>query len=243
MLNAEKIKYLIHAKYPEAYVRVFDTVDSTNTRAKETEDFSFGIICARSQTAGRGRLGRSFYSPEGTGLYMSLILPITPKEAFEFSLTAAAAVAGARAIERLCGISAGIKWVNDLYINDKKVAGILTEGQPNRGIVGIGINVSTESFPPELKQAGSLGKNADLSELAAAVALELFDMVFGKSRSFMPEYRRRSILLGKEILYLKGGTEHRAKAVDIDAMGRLVVQDALGAETALDSGEVRVIME
>ena len=243
MLNAEKIQDLIHSKYPTACVRVFDVTDSTNTRAKEDKDLSLGIICARAQTAGRGRQGNSFCSPADTGLYMSLVIPITPMEAYEFSLTAAAAVAAARAIGKLCHIDVGIKWVNDLYLNGKKVAGILTEADTNRVIVGIGINVRTRSFPQELKLAGSLDSQVCLSELAAAVALEMFDMVFERKQDFISEYRSRSILIGKEISYLSGGAEYRAKAVDIDDRGRLIVQDAFGSQSALKSGEVRIIME
>jgi BirA family biotin operon repressor/biotin-[acetyl-CoA-carboxylase] ligase len=131
MLNAEKIKNLIHSKYPAACVRVFDTTDSTNTRAKEDKTLSLGMICARAQTAGRGRQGHSFYSPADTGLYMTAVLPITPMQAYEFSLTAAAAVACVRAISKLCKKTPLIKWVNDLYIGGKKIAGILTEADSN----------------------------------------------------------------------------------------------------------------
>ena len=243
MLSAEKIKNLIHSHYPEASVRVFDVTDSTNTRAKEDKTLSLGIICARAQTAGRGRQGHSFYSPADTGLYMSVVLPMTPMEAYEFSLTAAAAVAAARAIGRLCNISVGIKWVNDLYLEGKKIAGILTEADTNRVIVGIGINMTTEIFPADLPGAGSLGKKIDPSRLAAEIFLELAAMSQSGERGFMDEYRSRSILIGKEISYLKDGTEYRAKAVDIDERSRLIVQDAFGAQSALSSGEVRIIME
>ena len=243
MLSAEKIKNLIHSHYPEASVRVFDVTDSTNTRAKEDKTLSLGIICARAQTAGRGRQGHSFYSPADTGLYMSVVLPMTPMEAYEFSLTAAAAVAAVRAIDRLCNISVGIKWVNDLYLEGKKIAGILTEADTNRVIVGIGINMTTEIFPADLPGAGSLGKKIDPSRLAAEIFLKLAAMSQSGERGFIDEYRSRSILIGKEISYLKDGTEYRSKAVDIDGRGRLIVQDAFGAQSALSSGEVRIIME
>ena len=242
MLSADKIKTLIHPRYPEASVRVFDVTDSTNTRAKEDKTLSLGIICARAQTAGRGRQGHSFYSPADTGLYMSVVLPMTPMEAYEFSLTAAAAVAAARAIDRLCNISLGIKWVNDLYLEGKKIAGILTEADTNRVIVGIGINMTTEIFPADLPGAGSLGKKIDPSRLAAEIFSELAAMSQSGERDFMDEYRSRSILIGKEISYLKDGTEYRAKAVDIDERGRLVIEDGCGQTCVLDSGEVRIVM-
>ena len=103
--------------------------------------------------------------------------------------------------------------------------------------------MTTEIVPADLPGAGSLGKNIDPSHLAAVIFTELADMISGGERSFMDEYRSRSILIGKEISYLKDGTEYRAKAVDIDGRGRLIVQDAFGAQSALSSGEVRIIME
>lgn len=242
MLNCEKIQDLIHSKYPAACVRVFDTTDSTNTRAKEDKTLSFGIICARAQTAGRGRQGHTFYSPLDTGLYMTAVLPITPMQAYEFSLTAAAAVACVRAIGRVCGKTPLIKWVNDLYIGGKKIAGILTEADSNRVIVGIGINVTTDIFPLDLPRAGSLGIDADLSELAAAVFLELADMALSGDRSFMAEYRSLSMLLGKRISYTQNGTVRQAEAVAIDDMGRLEVRLAGGDRVLLSSGEVSIVM-
>ena len=242
MLSAEKIKNLIHSHYPEASVRVFDVTDSTNTRAKEDKELSLGIICARAQTAGRGRQGHTFYSPADTGLYMSVVLPMTPMEAYEFSLTAAAAVAAARAIDRLCNISVGIKWVNDLYLEGKKIAGILTEADSNRVIVGIGINMTTEIFPADLPCAGSLGKSIDPSQLAAEIFTELASMSQSGERGFMDEYRSRSILIGKTVAYTQNGTHKHAKAVDIDERGRLVIEDGSGQTCALDSGEIRIVM-
>ena len=242
MLNAEKIKDLIHAKYPEADVRVFDTTDSTNTRAKEDKTLSLGMICARAQTAGRGRQGHSFYSPADTGLYMTAVLPLTPMQAYEFSLTAAAAVACVRAIGRVCKKTPLIKWVNDLYLSGKKIAGILTEADSNRVIVGIGINVTTDIFPPDLPRAGSLGIDANLSELAAAVFLELADMALKGDGSFMAEYRSLSMLLGKRISYMQNGILTEAEATAIDDMGRLEVRLDSGERVLLSSGEVNIVM-
>ena len=242
MLSAEKIKNLISPAYADAEVYVYDCVDSTNTRAKEDKTMSLGIICARAQTAGRGRQGHTFYSPADTGLYMSIVLPMTPMQAYEFSLTAAAAVAAARAIDRLCNISAGIKWVNDLYLEGKKIAGILTEADSDRVIVGIGINMTTEVFPADLPGAGRLGKSIDPSQLAAVIFTELADMISGGERSCMEEYRRHSILIGKTVDYTQNGTLKRARAVDIDERGRLVIEDELGQTHALDSGEIRIVM-
>ena len=242
MLCAKKLNDLIKTKYPDAECLVLDSVDSTNTYAKKSSDILLGLICARTQTAGRGRQGHSFYSPLDTGLYMTAVLPITPMQAYEFSLTAAAAVACVRAISKLCKKTPHIKWVNDLYLDGKKIAGILTEADSNRVIVGIGINVTTDIFPPDLPRAGSLGTDADLSELAAAVFLELADMALKGDGSFMAEYRSLSMLLGKRLSYTQNGVLTEAKATAIDDMGRLEVRLDSGETAMLSSGEVNIVM-
>ena len=108
--------------------------------------------------------------------------------------------------------------------------------------MGIGINMTTEIFPADLPGAGSLGKKIDPSRLAAEIFSELAAMSQSGERGFMDEYRSRSILIGKEISYLKYGTEYRARAVDIDERGRLVIEDGCGQTCTLDSGEVRIVM-
>ena len=120
MLTVDNIRANLCAKYKALPIVVYDTIDSTNTQAK-LSSIDQGIFVAKHQTAGKGRQGKSFYSPDSTGLYMSVVLPITPMEAYEFTLTAAAAVAAARAIENVCNISVQIKWVNDLYLHGKKI--------------------------------------------------------------------------------------------------------------------------
>ena len=163
-------------------------------------------------------------------------------EAYEFTLTAAAAVAAARAIENVCNISVQIKWVNDLYLHGKKVAGILTEADIDRVIVGIGINISTESFPADIPLAGSLdAENISKSKLAASFAENLFDITSSKSREFMSEYRNRSMLLGKEISFEKDGNAFTANALRIEDNGELTVLSN-GIELTLHSGEVQIIL-
>ena len=241
MLTVDNIRANLCAKYQALPIVVYDTIDSTNTQAK-LSSIDQGIFVAKHQTAGRGRQGKSFYSPDSTGLYMSVVLPITPMEAYEFSLTAAAAVAAARAIEEVCNISVQIKWVNDLYLHGKKVAGILTEADIDRVIVGIGINISTESFPADIPLAGSLdAENISKSKLAASFAENLFDITSSKSREFMSEYRSRSMLLGKEISFEKDGNAFTANALRIEDNGELTVLSN-GIELTLHSGEVQIIL-
>ena len=241
MLTVDNIRANLCAKYKALPIVVYDTIDSTNTQAK-LSSIDQGIFVAKHQTAGRGRQGKSFYSPDSTGLYMSVVLPITPMEAYEFTLTAAAAVAAARAIENVCNISVQIKWVNDLYLHGKKVAGILTEADIDRVIVGIGINISTESFPADIPLAGSLdAENISKSKLAASFAENLFDITSSKSREFMSEYRNRSMLLGKEISFEKDGNAFTANALRIEDNGELTVLSN-GIELTLHSGEVQIIL-
>ena len=146
----------------------YGIIDSTNLQARRLIEGAWGeeiqptVLLAEGQTAGRGRLGRSFYSPTDTGLYTSLIIESPSSLDKLLSLTALAAVAASEAIEAAFGINVGIKWVNDLYYNERKIAGILAEscisGTKRYIILGIGINLSTESFPDDiLLKAGSLG--------------------------------------------------------------------------------------
>ena len=142
-------------------IQVFSELDSTNQYLKELakEGAKAGtVIIANKQSAGRGRLGRSFFSPEGTGIYMSILLRPEMELQKSVRITSMAAVAVARAIERVSGIEAKIKWVNDIFLNGKKVCGILTESGINAitgtleyAVLGIGINVGTIQFPEELK--------------------------------------------------------------------------------------------
>lgn len=241
MLSAEKIKSNLSEKYHNIPITVFDTVDSTNTQAKKS-DLKQGVFAARHQSEGRGRQGKSFYSPLDTGLYMSVILPLTPMEAYEFSLTAAAAVAAVRAIYKVCGIRPKIKWVNDLYLNGKKIAGILTEADHDRVIVGIGINISTTIFPDDIPLGGSLEKS-DLSpsQLCAEIAQNLYEIIQNDKSDFMEEYKNNSVLIGEKIKFEKDGNLYYAKALRIEDDGTLTVL-CDGQELTLHSGEVHIVM-
>ncbi|MGF7144249.1 BirA family biotin operon repressor/biotin-[acetyl-CoA-carboxylase] ligase [Anaerotaenia torta] len=238
-------------------LEVRQTVTSTNTLAKEmaAKGAREGtVLVAREQTEGRGRMGRSFYSPQASGIYFSVIL--RPKLTLEDSLliTTAAAVAVAQAMEAVAGVKAEIKWVNDIYIADKKVCGILTEASLNfenggleYAVVGIGINIEANQFPEEIKNiAGSLfaEKPSDAPVTSILVAEVLNHLAIYKKelseKRYMEEYRKRSFLLGKNILVLKGKDTYPAKALDIDEKARLVVAYEDGTTEALNSGEVSV---
>ncbi len=243
MINKKKTEQSISA----AKVYAFDTVDSTNTVAKrmigEGALLPF-VICADSQSAGRGRLGRSFYSPRGTGLYMSIAFEAEADMADEVTVTSAAAVAVCQAIDELCQTDCKIKWVNDIYLYGKKVCGILTEAMTaaNRVyiIVGIGINCTTELFPEKIRErAGSVGIS-DREALAALVAEKLFfQRRHLKERLWLSEYRRRSLVLGEKINYTENGKVKQAVAAAIDDNGGLVITEN-GTERVLSTGEITV---
>ena len=225
---------------------IYDVIDSTNTEAKRiAEEYDNAVIIADSQTAGRGRLGRSFYSPVGNGLYISFL-----KECSSFGedivlITTAVSEAVCRAIKRVTGKDVMIKWVNALYLDGKKVCGILTEavrdhisGAAKQIIIGIGINCGNEAFPDEIKEiAGSLGCD-DRNSLAAEVINEI-DKIGSmiKNKNFMNEYRKKSLVIGKEIKIVNTGEV--AEAVDIDDMGGLVVNCG-GKIKTLSSGEISI---
>ena len=241
MLDRDRIVSQLNHPYT---VTVAEEIPSTNTalkkRAMAGAPEGATLIAAR-QTGGRGRLGRQFHSPEG-GLYLSTLL--RPDDAV--GITCRAAVAAARAIESLCGAKIDIKWVNDLYVNGRKVAGILAEGvfapdgTLSAVVLGIGINVGAMDFPAALTSiATSLGNEGFhlAPEDLAAAFLNGLTQVLCADISVMEEYRRRNLVLGREVTVLRGGETYTAVAQSITDNGHLVVCTADGV-TALSSGEV-----
>ena len=225
-----------------------DYADSTNLKVKEMAEHGAAegvTLIVDRQTAGRGRLGRSFHSPEG-GLYLSTLLrPVDPDPGH---ITCCAAVAAARAIESLCDANIDIKWVNDLYLNGRKVAGILAEGvlSPDGTltavVLGIGINVGETTFPDDLQSiATSLGNEGyalTREDLAAAFLNELTEILHDPTA--MAEYRRRNMVLGRQVTVMQGNETYPATAEAITAEGHLLVRDEQGNTRELSSGEVSV---
>ncbi len=257
ILSAESIAPYLWGKAKSFQLDVRKTVTSTNTLAKEMAIAGAPegtVLIATEQTKGRGRMGRSFYSPASTGLYMSLIL--RPKLDLNDSLliTTSAAVAVASAIEKLTGNLVQIKWVNDIFMNGKKVCGILTEASLNvenggleYAVVGIGINVTTNDFPDDIKAiAGSIfSKKPTDQPIKSILAAELLNNLSSSmdkltDHSYLEEYKRRSFLIGKDIYVLKGKNAYEAIAVDIDHRARLVEEYPDKSREALSSGEVSV---
>lgn len=253
VLSAQGVALYLPEKYRDSPVTVLQTVDSTNSAAKRlaTEGAPHRtLVLAEKQTAGRGRRGRSFYSPAGTGLYMSVLLRPDSTLQDALPVTVAAAVAVCRAAEALTGKRPEIKWVNDLFLDGRKISGILTEaisdfesGMAEAVIVGIGVNLRTTDFPDELAGvAGSLQPGrVTRNELAARIAAELFRLAENlSSPALMEEYRARSLILGKEIAFRQGDALRRGRAAAIDDEGCLLVETD-GGQIVLKAGEVSVV--
>ncbi len=236
----------------------YDTVDSTNTRAKnlaKTGAPHGTVIIAGAQSGGRGRMGRSFSSPESMGLYLSVILrPGCPADRL-MHLTCAAGVAARNAVKQATGLSPDIKWANDLVCGKKKLGGILTElgfagSTVDYAIIGIGINClqQSEDFPAELQGLATsiteqTGTPCPPARLAAALVEQLFKMdqsLFTQKTLWMQDYRRHCITLGKEISVVQGDTVRRGIALNIDDDGGLSVAFSDGSTQTVSSGEVSI---
>lgn len=248
----EKIirKYLSdHAK--DIKIETVDIIDSTNDEMKrraEKGEGEISLLIAEEQTRGRGTKGRSFFSPEGTGIYMSFLLrpTYTPQECT--FLTTMTAVCCAKAIEKAIGIKLQIKWVNDLYFKGKKVGGILSQAHLSKNgkeiewaVVGIGINLSEPEggFPEELKEiATALGKkdgqikNRLISEIANEFTSYYRNLT---QKEFIEEYSERLLGLNEEITIKEGEEEYKGTVIGIDAMCRLKISLPDGSERILNS--------
>ncbi len=252
-LSAAEIRRWLNGPGAGRELEIHDLLDSTNNRAKALAAAGAAhgtAVIADSQSGGKGRLGRSFFSPEHAGIYLTVILRPDCAPDRAGLLTSLAAVAAARAVEKVSGADVKIKWVNDLYLNGKKICGILTEGglgleagRLEYAAVGIGINVNRMEFPPELREIATsvgneTGTSPDRNRLIAEILNEL-DALYGdlETGAFLEESRRRSNVIGREVTVIEGGKKYPAKAVDIDGQGRLVIETEEG-RTCLNYGEV-----
>lgn len=235
-------------------IHYFEELDSTNNYAKKLAlqgAVAGSVIIAGRQSAGRGRLGRSFSSPENMGIYLSVILRPNCKPSEIMHLTCAAGVAAVRSIG---ADNIGIKWTNDLVIGKRKLGGILTElsidphtGNVAWAVIGIGINCcqKPEQFPAEIKDiACSLGIECqDVPSLAAKLIDALYQMdqeLLTKKAEILDAFRDLCVTLGQEISILQGDRLRHGKALDIDADGGLIVQNDDGKIEIVASGEVSI---
>lgn len=228
---------------PEAlYLSLPETVDSSNSeclRLLRSGAARRCLVLAETQTAGRGRQGKRFYSPPGAGLYLSLGYAPAGGPADAVGVTTYAAVATAERIEALSGLHCGIKWVNDLYLDGKKVCGILAEAEGPYLVLGVGVNLTASAVPEELRDIMGWLDRPDLRAPLAAGLTEALLRYRPGDVSHMAEYRRRSTVLGQPVRFTLDGRARTGRAMSIRDDGALVVQTATG-ERVLRSGEVSV---
>lgn len=255
-LNKRVIKREIKALSKEIPIIVYKTIDSTNTQAKRAANggkYRNAAFIASEQTAGRGRLGRSFISEGGKGLYLSLLVDGPLPSDFALSLTTYMAVIASRAIETLAGAEPRIKWVNDLYLGGKKLAGILTEGRSasdgshlEYAVVGIGINLLKQPFDDDVKRIATTledecGKVIDINSLAAHVIKEFFaNLSLAGSEEIAKEYKERSFLIGERVTVIKPTESYEATVENITDKCELVLTLTDGTTEVLSTGEVSV---
>jgi len=249
----QKILSCLPAAFPwRENIHYFETVDSTNTRAKEMASSGVAhgtVLIADTQTGGRGRMGRNFESPKGTGIYLSVILrPGCAGQAL-MHLTCAVGVAVCDAVESVCGVRPRIKWINDLILGTKKLGGILTElsldsdGMVDYAIIGIGLNVSATpegvaEIATSLREAGCA---ADRERLIASLLLRLEQLSTDlKDPSVMDQYRRDCLTLGKEVCVIRSDCVRYGTATEIDDLGGLSVLYSDGTAETVNSGEVSI---
>lgn len=262
MTEAEIRKFLGETAVVGRVLRCFDELDSTNIRAKQLalEGAADGtVVTADFQSAGRGRMDRSFQSPKGRGVYLTALLRpgLSPERLLPVTAMAGVAVCGA--VEELCGVRPGLKWPNDPVLGGKKLCGILTElsvegetGRVQYLVLGIGVNVlhTVEDFSPEVAEMATslslaLGRPVSRPALAAAEIRALdrlyADLMAGDLAKYLEAYRRDCVNLGRTVqLISPDGSRETAQALDIDDDFSLVVRTAAGAVKTVRSGEVSV---
>lgn len=238
--------------FPLCNITILDCVDSTNEWLKQNGTKHGQIVLAREQTGGKGTKGRSFFSPKDTGLYLSMLFTQKLTQEHLSLLTLAAAVAVSESLEIICGVNAKIRWVNDIFVNDKKVCGILTEskvspdGNPESIIVGIGINLfePKNSFGELSDIAGAVLKKGSsflFNSLSAEIINRLkiyFDGI--NNTDFLKIYREKCFILNKSISVTTPTGCFDAIANEIDNLGRLTVTDVSGQLHTLCSADVSI---
>ncbi len=239
-------------------IQYFDTIDSTNTYAKALASAGAPegtVIIADSQTGGRGRLGRSFHSPAGMGIYLSAILRPNCAPGALMHLTCAVAEAMCDAIDGTVHRRPGIKWTNDLVLDKKKLAGILTElsieaesGLVQYAVVGIGVNCCQrpEDFPAQIRDTATslqaqTGSMIDRNRLCAAMIESIQSMrLLPQKAQIMAQYRKDCVTIGQSVSVIRGDSVRHADALEVDDDGALIVRYDSGEIAAVSSGEVSV---
>ncbi len=252
MLNIEKIlEKLEKSGVNPPKIVFYELTDSTNTRAKEyakehPENKDTVIFIANAQSAGRGRRGRSFVSNAGAGIYMSILTYPDEKASDATVVTAKTAVALAKATDKICGCETKIKWVNDLYLGGKKLAGILVEGETDEKgkiayqVVGMGINIYKSAISDEISSiATSIESELNYTPDRSVLASEIIkSFIFGNS-DYYEEYKARSFVIGKEVTVIKLTKSYSAKVIDINPDFSLTIEYN-GKTERLFTGEISI---
>ena len=258
LISKEGISIYLNKDFSNIDIYTYKTTSSTNEVAKKlalTGAKHGTVVISEEQTAGKGRMGRTFYSPANTGIYMSIILRPNLTAMDSVLITTASSVVICDAIHKVTGIECQIKWINDIYINNKKVGGILTEASTNFEsgtidylILGIGINFNNpkDNFPDDLKEiADSLYKGNSNGINRNILCAEILNNILSiipkiKDYNFISEYKKRSIILNQEIMYTSGGIYSKGRAIDINNDGSLVIKHDDGSIKILNSGEISI---
>ncbi len=237
-------------------IDIFDKLDSTNNYLKKLSsqgEIEDTLVIAHSQTSGRGRMGRTFYSPDGTGIYFSLLLHPNFSAEKSLFLTVMAALSVAETVMKYNSNDVKIKWVNDIYIDGKKVCGILTEGAVNNNkkldyaVVGIGINVLApeNGFPDDIKDIATAIFPGNTEEyirekIVADVVNRFLSMYNGNDKDYIKRYKEYSYLTGKEINIISGDNTRPATVIDITDDCHLLVKNENDEIEEISSGDVSV---
>lgn len=258
VITQAELESLIHTRWAGTHLVYYDETDSTNSRARQLgeEGWPHGTLAvADCQLAGRGRRGRNWVSPRGTGIWMSILLrPKVPPQAASM-MTLVAALAVAKGIRQAAGLETQIKWPNDIVHNGRKICGILTEMSTEGdwiryGVIGIGINVNTSQFPPELQDTATslkleLGKDVKRAGVVAACmeAFEPYYEIYERDKDLsglIQEYNSLSANIGRQVKVLNPSGSYEGQALGIDSTGSLLVKDQEGQIRTVISGEVSV---
>jgi BirA family biotin operon repressor/biotin-[acetyl-CoA-carboxylase] ligase len=256
MLSVEGLTPCLDKTHFADNIFIYPTLASTNITAMEMAKNGCAhgtAVLANHQSAGKGRSGKSFFSPAESGLYMSMVLRTDTINVNHISMvTPAAAVAVCKSVEAVTGQKPGVKWVNDVLLHGKKICGILTEAVitgNNAGyvVVGIGVNIDTANFPEELRSvAGSVVCGRSSGDIRGRIAASIINLLMSPEmwmdeKKIRKEYRDRLVMLGKNVTVNDGGEPYKAVALDIDGACHLIIKRTDGETLALISGEVSVM--
>lgn len=258
-LRLSKEEIMAHLSITSCRLEVYESVTSTNTMAKKRAQAGEQeglVIIAEEQTKGKGRSGRSFYSPKECGIYMSILLRPTLDFTRATYLTTCAATAVAEALDDFVEGETQIKWVNDIIYQGRKAAGILTEaavdmedGKLEYAILGIGVNIFPpgEAYPEEIREIATpvFAKREGLEGIRGRLIARILECFFSyyqelAKKEYYDVYKRKSFVLGQMVQVLKGKEVWEGKAVDVDKDFHLIVEGANGKRESLSSGEIRI---